>query len=60
MFHFYLKVRKSEPENIYILDDCIFEAISKQSWTDVLVQIYKVRCYASFTAELCVKNAWLH
>ncbi|XP_054830369.1 cilia- and flagella-associated protein 47-like [Eublepharis macularius] len=37
-----LKVMKSEPEDIYILDDHIFEAISKRSWTDVLLQIYKI------------------
>ncbi|XP_060090088.1 cilia- and flagella-associated protein 47 [Heteronotia binoei] len=37
-----LKVRQSESENIYILDDCIFEAICKRSWTDVLLQIYKI------------------
>ncbi|XP_015276849.1 PREDICTED: cilia- and flagella-associated protein 47 [Gekko japonicus] len=37
-----LKCRRSEPEDIYILDDCSFEAISKRSWTDVLLQIYKI------------------
>uniref|UniRef100_A0ABM5FY67 Cilia- and flagella-associated protein 47 n=1 Tax=Pogona vitticeps TaxID=103695 RepID=A0ABM5FY67_9SAUR len=27
---------------IYFLDDCLFEAISKRAWTDVLLQIYKI------------------
>ncbi|XP_042314327.1 cilia- and flagella-associated protein 47 [Sceloporus undulatus] len=39
-----LKVQKYDPDDnyMYILDDYLFEAMSKRAWTDVLLQIYKI------------------
>ncbi|XP_077199055.1 cilia- and flagella-associated protein 47 isoform X2 [Paroedura picta] len=53
-----LKVRTSEPEDNFILDDCIFEAISKRSWTDVLLQIYKILVLQRvFTVEVNISSS---
>ncbi|XP_060129517.1 cilia- and flagella-associated protein 47 isoform X2 [Zootoca vivipara] len=32
----------SNDSYVYVLDDCLFEAMSKRAWTDVLLQIYKI------------------
>ncbi|XP_062983760.1 cilia- and flagella-associated protein 47 [Elgaria multicarinata webbii] len=39
-----LVVKKLNPDDscIYVLDDSVFEAMSKRAWTDVLLQIYKI------------------
>ncbi|XP_039185523.1 cilia- and flagella-associated protein 47 [Crotalus tigris] len=39
-----LKFQKSDEDDnyIYVLDDSIFETVSKRAWTDVLLQIYKI------------------
>ncbi|XP_015672831.1 cilia- and flagella-associated protein 47 [Protobothrops mucrosquamatus] len=39
-----LKIQKSDEDDnyIYVLDDSIFETVSKRAWTDVLLQIYKI------------------
>lgn len=49
--HIYPKVESFDPNDsyVYVLDDCLFEAMSKRAWTDVLLQIYKVR-----SASLCI------
>lgn len=31
-------------KHLFILEDSIFETMSKRAWTDVLLQIYKVNC----------------
>ncbi|XP_044297815.1 cilia- and flagella-associated protein 47 isoform X4 [Varanus komodoensis] len=42
--HLMEKVQKLNPGDsfIYVLDESLFEAMSKRSWTDVLLQIYKI------------------
>lgn len=37
------KEYQDEDNPIYPLDDTVFEAMSMRVWTDVLLQIYKVR-----------------
>ncbi|XP_028583251.2 cilia- and flagella-associated protein 47 isoform X2 [Podarcis muralis] len=39
-----VKVESFDPNDsyVYVLDDCLFEAMSKRAWTDVLLQIYKI------------------
>ncbi|XP_053166997.1 cilia- and flagella-associated protein 47 isoform X2 [Hemicordylus capensis] len=38
------KVSECQPEDsfVYVLNDNVFEAVSKRLWTDVLLQIYKI------------------
>jgi len=31
-------------KHLFILEDSIFERMSKRAWTDLLLQIYKVNC----------------
>lgn len=31
-------------KHLFILEDSVFETISKRAWTDVLLQVYKVNC----------------
>ncbi|XP_066477404.1 cilia- and flagella-associated protein 47 [Tiliqua scincoides] len=39
-----VQARETPDENspVYVLDDYVFEAMSKRAWTDVLLQIYKI------------------
>ncbi|XP_003218974.3 cilia- and flagella-associated protein 47 isoform X1 [Anolis carolinensis] len=41
---FTVKAEKNDPDDnyVYVLDDSVFEAVSKRAWTDVLLQIYKI------------------
>lgn len=46
-------------EHLFILEDSIFETISKRAWTDVLLQVYKVNCRHIcylYSEELMTKN----
>uniref|UniRef100_A0A803T5D2 Calponin-homology (CH) domain-containing protein n=1 Tax=Anolis carolinensis TaxID=28377 RepID=A0A803T5D2_ANOCA len=42
--HIYYNAEKNDPDDnyVYVLDDSVFEAVSKRAWTDVLLQIYKI------------------
>lgn len=54
LFCLYLKIQKSDEDEsyIYVLDDSTFEAVSKRAWTDVLIQIYKVRWISLYSHKL--------
>lgn len=44
---------------LFILEDSIFETMSKRAWTDVLLQVYKVNCkyiYYLSSEELMAKK----
>lgn len=46
-------------KHLFILEDSIFETMSKRAWTDVLLQVYKVNCkyiYYLSSEELMAKN----
>uniref|UniRef100_A0A8B9DHN1 Calponin-homology (CH) domain-containing protein n=1 Tax=Anser cygnoides TaxID=8845 RepID=A0A8B9DHN1_ANSCY len=48
-------------EHLFILEDSVFETISKRAWTDVLLQVYKVNCRHIcylHSEELMTKNCF--